>query len=462
MALQQQYFIGGSVLRHILGMASTSMLALVAMVAVDALDLFFLSLLGDVDIVAALGFAWPLIFFTLAISLGVSTSMTALVARAEGLGDRDRARVMATHILLFGVGLSVLMTAVIWWGAPGMLGWLGASGRVHALGTSYLQIVMLCLPILVLSMASGALLRVIGAKHRSMWAKIAGAVTNGVLDPIFIFGFGWGVEGAAWATVISRVVIMVIAFYGVRNVHNMLGRFDRAIFAQDVREIARVTVPVGLAKSGPPIASGFIMASMAKFGADAVAAMAIIERIAPFAFVGYMALPQAIGPIFGQNFSAKRTDRVRAIWHSVWGLIVVYGLVVSALLFVLSDQLAELFRTTPETANLLGLFCTAIAPLYMFLGLQFSSHTFFNVTGRPNLAMFADLAKEFLGVIPLVWLGSIYFGAVGVLWGQVAGIVLFGALTGIVSYRLACQKPRFDQLLQSGPHKPVVGGGNAG
>ena len=80
-----------------------------------------------------------------------------------------------------------------------------------------------------------------------------------------------------------------------------------------------------------------------------------------------------------------------------------------------------------------------IAPLYMFLGLQYSSHTFFNVTGRPNLAMVADLTKELLGVIPLVWLGSLYFGASGVLYGQIAGVVLFGLGTGIVSYRLACR-----------------------
>lgn len=438
MALQPQYFVSGSILRHIFSMVHTSMLALVALVLVDALDLFFLSLLGDVDVVAGLGFAWPLIFFTLAVSLGVSTAMTALVARAEGKGDRQRARILATHILVFGLGLSVLMTLGLWLAAPYMLGLLGAVGRAHELGTSYLQIVMLCLPVLVLSMSSGALLRVIGAKQRSMWAKIAGAVTNAVLDPIFIFGFDWGVEGAAWATVVSRIVIMGIAFYGVRNVHHMLGRFDGALFRKDMVEITKVTVPVSLAKVGAPLASGFIMASMAKFGSDAVAAMAIIERIAPFAFVGFMALPQAIGPIIGQNFAIHRTDRLRAIWHTVWGLIVIYGAAVSVMLFLLSDQLAMLFRATPETAELLGLFCTAIAPFYMFLGLQYSSHTFFNITGRPNLAMIADLAKELLGVIPLVWLGSLYFGAPGVLFGQIAAICLFGVMTAIVSYRLAC------------------------
>ncbi|WP_247643623.1 MULTISPECIES: MATE family efflux transporter [unclassified Thalassospira] len=418
-------------------MSHTSMLALVAMVLVDALDLFFLSLLRDVEIIAGLGFAWPIIFFTLAVSLGISTAMTALVSRAEGLGDRDRAKVYATHVLVFGLVLSGVMTVVLWLSAPWMLDMFGATGKARDIGITYVQIVILCLPVLVLSMSSGALLRAIGAKQRAMWSKMAGAAVNSVLDPIFIFGFDWGVEGAAWATVVSRIVIMAVAFYGVRNVHHMLGLFDANLFHKDIRDIARVTVPVGLAKVGPPIASAFIMSSMAKYGPDAVAAMAIIERIAPFVFVGYMALPQAIGPIIGQNFAAAKAERVRSIWHNVWALVVVYGVIVCAALFLFQSQIAELFSATDQTTAYLSIFCSFTAPFYMFLGLQFSSHTFFNVTGRPNLAMIFDLAKELLGVIPLVWLGSYYLGATGVLFGQAAGIVLFGTITGIVSYRLA-------------------------
>ncbi|HBS22978.1 MAG: MATE family efflux transporter [Thalassospira xiamenensis] len=437
MAMQSQYFVSGSILRHIFSMSHTSMLALVAMVLVDALDLFFLSLLRDVEIIAGLGFAWPIIFFTLAVSLGISTAMTALVSRAEGLGDRDRAKVYATHVLVFGLVLSGVMTVVLWLSAPWMLDMFGATGKARDIGITYVQIVILCLPVLVLSMSSGALLRAIGAKQRAMWSKMAGAAVNSVLDPIFIFGFDWGVEGAAWATVVSRIVIMAVAFYGVRNVHHMLGLFDANLFHKDIRDIARVTVPVGLAKVGPPIASAFIMSSMAKYGPDAVAAMAIIERIAPFVFVGYMALPQAIGPIIGQNFAAAKAERVRSIWHNVWALVVVYGVIVCAALFLFQSQIAELFSATDQTTAYLSIFCSFTAPFYMFLGLQFSSHTFFNVTGRPNLAMIFDLAKELLGVIPLVWLGSYYLGATGVLFGQAAGIVLFGTITGIVSYRLA-------------------------
>lgn len=321
--------------------------------------------------------------FTLAVSLGISTAMTALVSRAEGLGDRDRAKVYATHVLVFGFVLSGVMTVVLWLSAPWMLDMFGATGKARDIGITYVQIVILCLPVLVLSMSSGALLRAIGAKQRAMWSKMAGAAVNAVLDPIFIFGFDWGVEGAAWATVVSRIVIMAVAFYGVRNVHHMLGQFDANLFRKDIRDIARVTVPVGLAKVGPPIASAFIMSSMAKYGPDAVAAMAIIERIAPFVFVGYMALPQAIGPIIGQNFAAAKAERVRSIWHNVWGLVAVYGVTVCAALFLFQSQIAMLFSATDQTTAYLSIFAVLQHPFICSSVCNFHHIPFLTLPGVP-------------------------------------------------------------------------------
>ncbi|MFH1804080.1 MAG: MATE family efflux transporter [Pseudomonadota bacterium] len=439
--MKPRHFVDGSILRHIFGMAHTSMLALIALVAVDALDLFFLSLLGDVEIVAALGFAWPVIFFTLAVSLGISIAMTALVAKAEGHGDRARARIYATHIIIVGLVLSLVMTAVLWFAVPGLLSLFGATGRVHELGQSYVRIVVICLPVLILSMSSGALLRAIGAKQRAMNAKLVGAAVNAILDPIFIFGFDWGVEGAAWATVISRLAIMAVALDGATRVHRMLGRFDARLFWRDCGEIGRITVPVTISKAGAPAGSAFVMATMAQFGDHAVAAVSIIERIAPFVFVGLYALPQAIGPIIGQNFAAGEMARVRTVWHDAFGLIAVYMAVVWAGLFLFQDGFAALFRATDETAFYLVVFCSFIAPLYLFQGLQFISQTFFNVTGRSWVAMLLDLAKELLGVVPFVWLGSQWFGAVGVLAGQGVGMVVFGTISALVGYGLIRQKP---------------------
>ncbi|RED48648.1 MATE family efflux transporter [Aestuariispira insulae] len=440
--MKEQTFLQGAPISHILGMAWTSMVGLVAVLMVDALDLFFLSLLGDVEIIAALGFAWPVILFILALSLGFSTTMMALVARAVGAGRRPRARRLAFNILLFGLILNSLLCLVLWLFTPEIMALFGAEGRVLDLAIGYLRIILLCLPIVTISMAAGALLRAIGAKKRAMAAKLSGAFSNAILDPIFIFAMGWGIEGAAWATVLSRLFILAIALHGAVSVHNMVGRSGWRGFRLDLKPILGNAIPISLAKAGPPIGSAFVISAMAAYGTEAMAAMAVIDRITPFAFVGLAALPQAIGPIVGQNFGAGQTERIRAVWQQVLGLMIVYMLIVALVMALGRDWLAILFGASGEAAALIGFFCIWIVPLYFFTGVQYVAHTSFNVTGKAPMATAFDLARETLGVIPFVWLGSHLWGAEGILIGLGCGMALFGLLSGTVSYRIAVQPPQ--------------------
>lgn len=440
--MQKQAFVSGSTLHHVIGMAWTSMLALLAVLAVDVIDLFWLGLLGDVEIVAALGYGWPVMFFAVSVTLGISAAMTALVSRTEGAGSRERARQYAHHILVCALVLSTALTMVLWLLAPTLMDWMGAEGRSYDLAVTYLRVVLLGLPIMAISMPSGALLRAIGAKKRAMAAKMAGALMNAVLDPICIFGLSLGLEGAAWATVLSRFAILAIALHGALSAHGMIGGFDLRIFWRDLRAIFGIMVPVSLAKAGPPIGSAFIIFTMARFGDEAVAASTIIERIVPFAFVGLSALPQAIGPIIGQNAGAKMLDRVARTWRDAFVLILGYAAGIALILFLAQGLLISLFQVSGQTAALLSLFCTWLAPCYIFMGMQNVAHASLNVTGRAPLATFFDLGKEFLGVIPLAYLGAAWGGATGVLLGQAAGMTVFGLLAASTAYTLIANQAK--------------------
>lgn len=444
--MQKQVFVNGSTMGHVIGMAGTSMLALLAVLMVDVIDLFWLSLLADHEIIAALGYAWPVVFFAVSVTLGLSAAMTALVSRTEGAGARERARQYACHILIYGIVMSCLMTAALWVWSPSLMSMLGATGRAHELATGYLEIVLFGLPVMCVSMSSGALLRAVGAKKRAMVAKIAGAICNGVLDPVFIFALDLGMEGAAWATVLSRLAILGVAFHGAFHVHDMIGGFNLRVFLKDFRAIIAVLVPVSLAKAGAPIGSAFIVFTMARFGDSAVAASTIIERIVPFAFVGLSALPQAIGPIIGQNFGAGSLDRVARIWKDAAMLVGSYVAIVALFLLFGQTLIADIFHVNAETARLLSIFCTWLAPCYLFMGLQNVAHASLNVTGRAPWATFFDLGKELLGVIPLAYLGAVWAGAAGALAGQAVGMVIFGGLAAVFAYGVVGRTPSPEAL----------------
>ena len=162
--------------------------------------MFFLSLLGEVELAAAVGFAGTILFFTTSISIGLSIAMGALVSRALGRGGadgQDEARRYAINNYIFGLICAVVVVLVLWPSIPALLSALGATGRTHELATGYLRIVVPSMPLLSLGMASGGVLRATGDARRAMYIALSGGLANAVFDPLLIFGLDLGIDGAA-------------------------------------------------------------------------------------------------------------------------------------------------------------------------------------------------------------------------------------------------------------------------
>ena len=134
-------------MRHVAVMSLSASIGLVSMFLVDFVDLFFIAQLGDKSLTAAVGYAATLLYFTFAIALGLAIAVSALAARMIGSGNEEGARRIATSAIIFGVGVSVLISATVWISAPALLGLLGARGETAVSAASYLRIVVLAMPI---------------------------------------------------------------------------------------------------------------------------------------------------------------------------------------------------------------------------------------------------------------------------------------------------------------------------
>ena len=144
----------------------------------------------------------------------------------------------------------------------------------------------------------------------------------------------------------------------------------------------------------------------------------------------------AIGPIIGQNYGAGHFDRVRRAYIDGLIYVLVYVLVVWTILFFIRDMLVDAFSATGEGAELVRLFCAVIAGSFVFVGTLFVSNAAFNTLGYPFISTVFNWGRATLGTVPFVWFGSLWLGVPGVLWGQAAGSILFGAAAAIVGYRL--------------------------
>jgi len=433
---EEAVFTRGSTLRHVLVMTGASAAGLITMFGVDVVDMYFLTLLGEQSLVAAVGFAGTLIFFLVSVSIGLQIALGALVARSEGAYRRDLAGRYCTSALCFNGFLALVISTIAWFNLPQLLALLGARGDTLDYAARYASIVLLSVPILVLGMSAAAGVRAIGDARRSMWATVFGALSNALLDPIFIFTFGWGLEGAAWASVVSRVVVLVIAWHALVKVHALPRRVSYREVVTDLRPILAIAGPAVLTNLATPIGNSFVLRTMSQYGDSAVAGAAIMGRLTPLAFAATFALSSAIGPIVGQNAGAGRYDRVRTTLTNALLFNGVYVSAVWVLLILASDGIVSIFSASPEAADLILFYTHFLVGAFFFNGTLFAANAAFNNLSHPHWATAFNFAKVLLGIIPGVYFGSLWFGARGVLAGEAFGMTLFGALGMFAAFAL--------------------------
>lgn len=436
MAKSQAVFLEGNLFKHISIMSLTSSVGLMAVFLVDFVDMIFISMLGKEELAAAIGYAGAILFFTSSFGIGMAIAGGALVARALGAGDEALARRRAGTTLLIGFLFGSAFAATVWLNLSFLVTLLGASDETHDLAVSYLQIILPSLPLLLVGMVGGAILRAHGDARRAMMATIIGGVVNAVLDPILIFGLDLELTGAAIASVCARISIAAVSLIPIFRHHGGLARPTLPDLRLDFAPILALAAPAILTQLATPVGQAFVTRSMAAYGEEAVAGMAIIGRLTPVAFGVLFALSGAVGPIIGQNFGAGKQDRVTRAYRDAMLFTALMVVFVSRVLFGLREPIAALFSATGEARDLLFLFCGPLALLFFFNGMIFVSNASLNNIGYPYTSTWVNWGRHTVGVILPVLVFSAWLGAEGVLIGQSLGGVVFGILSFVLVRRI--------------------------
>jgi putative MATE family efflux protein len=429
-------FVTGSTLRHVVVMTATGSLGLIAVFMVDALNLFYISRLGQQELAAAIGFAGTLQFFLISVAIGLTIAITAIVSRALGQGERATAARLAGAALFYMTITSAALVAAVWPWLDALVGLLGATGKTRVIATEFLQIVIPSVPLIAAGMAAAGVLRAVGDARRAMYVTLGAGFMAAILDPLLIFGFDLGVNGAAISTVISRAFLLGVGLYGAIRIHRLIRLPDPGALAGTFRPFFAIGIPAVLTQLAVPFGNGFVTAEIASFGDEAVAGWAVIGRILPVAFGVIFALSGSVGPIVGQNLGARRLDRVTSTIRDSLIVTVVWVLGVWALLAVFHPQIAALFGATGEAARLIAFFCLYAAGSFLFNGALFVANACFNNLGYATYSTLFNWGRATLGVIPFVWIGAHWFGAVGVIAGWGLGGIVFGVLAVVVCFRL--------------------------
>jgi putative MATE family efflux protein len=433
---QTPKFVTGSILRHILVMTGAGAIGLMAIFVGDLANIYFLSLGGDEAVVAAVGYASSILFFSTSIGIGLSIAAMALVAPALGAGLRARARRLSAHAHVLTFLASATLSIILWFAIERILTLIGAAGETHRLATVYLTILIPTLPMLALGMTSMAVLRSVGDARRAMHVTLYGAVVNTLLDAVFILYLDWGITGAALASLLARVAVMAIGLYGVIKIHNLMSRPKMATLSADIPAFAAIAVPAVLTNVATPAGNAYVTMALAAFGDGAVAGWAIVGRIIPVAFGAIYALSGSVGPILGQNFGARKPERMREVYTLSLVVMAVFTAFAWIVMAVFADVLANAFNADGDARALIVYFCRWLSPLFVFLGALFIANAVFNTLGRAHFSTLFNWGRATIGTVPFVLAGASIAGAEGVLAGNMIGGVVFGVAAVAAGYRL--------------------------
>ncbi|MCZ4258809.1 MATE family efflux transporter [Sulfitobacter sp. G21635-S1] len=426
---EQGRFLTGGTMGHVVRMTATGAMGITFVFVVDAANLLWISQLGDPRLVAAIGFAYAVQFFSVSIAVGLMIATTAVISRSIGQGAHAQARRQAAAGTVIAAAILTLVVAAIVGFRHELIALAGATGETARLASRYLAITIPSLIPMSAALACSGVLRAHGYGAKAMYVTLFSGFVLLLLDPVLIFYLGWGLDGAAIGLVLFRFSLLGLALYYAVVQMGLLERPRLRTLRNIAGPFAAVAIPAVATQMSTPAGNYFLTIVMAQYGDDAMAAWAVIGRLTVVVFGGVFALSGAIGGIFGQNYGAGRMSRVRSTYRDALLFCGIYTLLAWGLLIMVTPHVIALFGLSGLGADVLRSFTFVGVGGFIFIGALFVSNAAFNNLGRAGRSTLVNWIKDGLLSWPAAaWLAAL-FGAQGVIYGQAlaGGVVGIGA-----------------------------------
>lgn len=374
---------------------------------------------------AATNVAFPVTTIATALALLLGIGGASNYNLEMGAGREQRASSIAgTALSTLVITGAVLALVVLLFLRP-LLGLFGATTDVMPYAVDYLGITAVGLPFYVLSIGGNHIVRADRSPTYSMTCVLTGAVINTILDPLFIFGFGWGIKGAAWATVIGQVVsgILVIIYFGkFRKMYLETGMLKPSA------ECLKAIVSLGMASCINQIAMAIVQIVMnnilryygglSVYGSDIpIACVGVISKVNQVFMAICIGISQGCQPIWGFNYGAKKYDRVRLAYRYSVIACTAIATVFFLCFQLFPHQIVSIFGTG---SDLYFQFAERYLKIFMFMtfanGIQPMSSGFFTSIGKAKLGIVMSLTRQVLFLMPLIVVFSLIMGIDGVMY----------------------------------------------
>ena len=367
--------------------------------------------------ISGLAITFPFINLILAVCLmvGIGGATVCSIKLGAKCPERAAQTLGASMVLsvLFAIAFAVPCLVFL----DPILRVFGASNATLPYARDYMEVILICSPVGNVMISLMHFMRATGYPMRAMAANLFSVAVNLVLTPLFIFEFGWGMRGAACATVLAQAATLAVMLFHYCNANSSV-HFKRGIWGlrQDIAgPLLRVGLAPCLMNASGCLVIGVINLSLGHYGGDmAVGAYGIANRLLMLFGMAIFGLNQGMQPLVGYNYGARRMDRVHLTLR--YGILVATAVTSAGFLAfqVTPEPLVRLFTTHPELIEKAVQGLRLSTPVFFLVGAQIVIAGYFQSMGRAGLAIFLALSRQLIFLIPAMIVLPLFLGTPGV------------------------------------------------
>ena len=400
-------------------------IGLVTVMGANLIETIYVSLLGT-DELAALGFTFPLVMLLQSLTMGLGVGASSVVARKIGADERVQATSIISHSLLITVIFVGIVSLLVSSTLSEIFDLLGAEKNIKSMALEFMEVWFYGLPFFAVAMVGTSLMRAAGDVATPGYLMAVGSFLQVLFGPALIFGFsewnGFGLKGAAIAFIVARTTTFLFVIYFLNKNKFLVSSLDD--FWLSTREVFHVGLPAIASNLIGPLSMTFITRLVAGYGSAAVAGFSLASRIETMLAMVVWAISMSVGPFVGQNWGARKFERV---WKAV-SLANIYAVSWGALSYVV------LFLTSPLVINTVtdelavadaALTYLLIVPIGMgLMGISANASNSFNALGKPVPPLVMSVVQMLVLTIPLAILGNFFLGFPGIFIGGVFAMLI--------------------------------------
>ena len=406
--------------------ALPAMAAMLMVLVYNLADTFFIGKTGDALQVAAVSLATPVFLIFMAVGTAFGVGGTSSISRALGAGNTEQAKRICSFCMWASVFVGIALAALFLIFLDPILGLIGASEDTWDYAGRYLWIVSFSAPFVLISNCFSNVVRAEGESTRAMMGQLIGNLLNVVLDPLFILTFGWGIGGAALATLIGNAVGALYYIWFFISGKSSLGVSIRNFTVRHgvCTSVLSIGIPAALGQFLMSVTQIIMNALMAAYGDMAIAGMGVAMKVMTITGMICLGLGQGVQPLLGYSAGSGNFERLKKCFVFALAFAFLLGLLMTVLCRVFLDSIISVFLRDPEAYSYANAFARIMLVTGPLFGVFYVLTNAIQAMGNATASLIVNLSRQGFVYIPALYILNALGGVEGLAWAQPLADVL--------------------------------------